>query len=174
MAQLKTKWHMKLTYPVTDFIPFLKDQWLKRQNQNQHERSQGEHPAGARCFSLNRQTTETTQTKPGRHLSAGLCIPDSMDDPWVMLSRLSGLPSPKQQTVLLGERKGSYVFFVNQRSLSPLLCFFNWILFFMRDVKYNKKPVLDTDAVKSVYVEYRFVITRRNNNDDSNNKYDLP
>ena len=27
-AQLKTKQHMKLTYPVTDFIPFLKDQWL--------------------------------------------------------------------------------------------------------------------------------------------------
>ena len=36
------------------------------------------------------------------------------------------------------------------------------------------KTVLDTDAVKSVYVEYRFVITRRNKNDDSNNEYDLP
>ena len=33
---------------------------------------------------------------------------------------------------------------------------------------------LDTDAVKSVYVEYRFVITKRDNNDDSNNEYDLP
>ena len=44
----------------------------------------------------------------------------------------------------------------------------------MRDVKYNKKPVLDTDAVKSVYVEYRFLITRRNNNDYSNNEYELP
>ena len=36
------------------------------------------------------------------------------------------------------------------------------------------KTDLDTDAVKSVYVEYRFVITRSNNNDDSDNKYDLP
>ena len=36
-AQLKTKRHTKLTYPVTDFIPFLKDRWLKRQNQNPHE-----------------------------------------------------------------------------------------------------------------------------------------
>ena len=38
----------------------------------------------------------------------------------------------------------------------------------------QQKMVLDTDAVKSVYVEYRFVITRRNNNYDSNNEYDLP
>ena len=38
----------------------------------------------------------------------------------------------------------------------------------------QQNTVLDTDAVKSVYVEYRFVITRRNNNDDSNNEYDLP
>ena len=38
----------------------------------------------------------------------------------------------------------------------------------------QQKTVLDTDAVKSVYVEYSFVCTRRNNNDNSNNKYDLP
>ena len=68
-AQLKTKQHMNLTYPVTDFITFLKDQQLNRQNQNQDERSQGEHPAGACWFSLNGQTTATTQTKPGRQLS---------------------------------------------------------------------------------------------------------
>ena len=37
----------------------------------------------------------------------------------------------------------------------------------------QQKTVLDTDAVKSVYVEYPFVITRRNNTDDSNNEYDL-
>ena len=128
-AQLKTKQHTKLNYPVTDFITFLKDQWLKRQNQNQHERSQGEHPAGDHCFSSNGQTTATTHTKPGRQSSAGLCIPDSMADLWVKVSRLSGLPLPKQQTVLLGKSKGSYVFYVNQRSLSPLLCFFNWIMF---------------------------------------------
>ena len=66
---------------VTDFIPFLKDQRLKHQNQNQHERSQGEHPAGARWFRSNRKTTATTQTKPGRQLSAGVYIPDSMADP---------------------------------------------------------------------------------------------
>ena len=127
--QLKTKRHTKLTYPVTDFITFLKDQWLKLQNQNQNERSQGEHPAGARWFNSNGQTTATTQTKPGCQLSAGLRIRDSMADPWVKVSRLSGLTSTKQQTVLLGEQIGFYVFFVFQRSLSPLLCVFNWILF---------------------------------------------
>ena len=164
---------MKLTYPVTDFIPFLKDQWLKCQDHNQNKISQGEHPAGACYFSSNRQTTATTHTKTGRQLSAGLCVPDSMANPWVEISRLSGLPSPKQQTVLLGERKGSYVFFVNQRYLSPLLCVFNWILF-LWGVCNLKKTDLDTNAVKSVYIEYHFVITRSNNNDDSNNEYDLP
>ena len=137
-AQLKTKRHTKLTYPVTDFIPFLKDQWLKRQNQNQHKRSQGEHTAGARCFSSNGQTTATTQTKPGCQLSAGLFVPDSMADPWVKVSRLSGLPLPKQQTVLLGERKGSYIFFVNHSSLSPLLCFltgFRFLLYYKSLIK---------------------------------------
>ena len=38
----------------------------------------------------------------------------------------------------------------------------------------TKKTVLDINAVKIVYVEYRFVITRSNNNDDNNNEYDLP
>ena len=90
-----------------------------RQNQNQHEKIQGEHPEGAHCFSSNGQTTATKQTKPGRQLSAGLCIPDSMADPWVKVSILSSLPSPKQQTVLLGKRKGSYVFFVNKRFPCP-------------------------------------------------------
>ena len=70
-----------MTYPVTDFINFLKNQQLKRQNQNQNEIIKGEHPAGARWFSSNGQTTETTQTKPGCQLSAGLFIPDSMADP---------------------------------------------------------------------------------------------
>ena len=59
-AQLKTKGHTKLTYPVTDFIPLLKNQRLKRQNKNQHERIKVEHPAGARWFSSNGQTTATT------------------------------------------------------------------------------------------------------------------
>ena len=80
-AQLKMKRHTKLTYPVTYFIPFLKNQRLKRQNQNQHERSQGEQPAGACSFSSNRQTTATTQIKLGCQYSAGLSIPDSMTDP---------------------------------------------------------------------------------------------
>ena len=158
---------------VTDFIPFLKNKRCKHQNQNQHKRIQGEHPAGARWFSSNGQTTETTQTNPGRQFSARLCIPDSMADPWVKVSRLSGLPSPKQQTVLLSKRKGCYGFFFFQRSLSPLFCVFNWILF-LWGICNTTKTVLDTNAVKSVYVEYRFVITRRNNNHDSNNKYDLP
>ena len=172
-AQLNTKRHTKLTYPVTDFIPFLKDRWLKCQNQNPHERSQGEHPAGARYFSSNRQTTLTTQTKPGRQSSAGLCTPVSMADPWFKVSRLSGLPSPKQQTVLLGKRKGSYVFFVFQRSLSPLLCFLTGFCFYEGFV-IQQKHYLDTNSVKIVYVEYHFVITRSNNNDDRNNEYDLP
>ena len=38
----------------------------------------------------------------------------------------------------------------------------------------QQKTDLDTNAVKSVYVEYHFVITRRNNNDDSNKEYELP
>ena len=79
-AQLKTKRHKTFTDPVTDFITFLKNQRLKRQNQNQHERSQGEHPAGACWFSSNGQTTATTKTKPGCQLSSILCILDSMAD----------------------------------------------------------------------------------------------
>ena len=148
-AQLKTKRHTKLTYLVTNLIPLLKNLRLKRPNQNQllslflswrnnnekrqnqiqHKRIQGEHPAGAHCFRSNGQTIATTHTKPGSQLSARLCIPDSMADPWVKVIRLSGMPSPKQQTVLLGERKGFFVFLVFRRSLSPLLCIFNWIMF---------------------------------------------
>ena len=33
------------------------------------------------CFGSNGKTAATTQTKPGRQLSAGLCVPDSMADP---------------------------------------------------------------------------------------------
>ena len=127
-AQVKTKRDKKFTYPVTDLILFLKYQWLKRQNQNQHKIIQGEHPASARCFSSNEQTTATTHTKPGRQFSVGLCIPDIIADPWVKVSRLSGLPSPKQQTVILGKRKGFFVFFVNKRFPCPLLASLgNWI-----------------------------------------------
>ena len=97
-----------------------------RQNQNQHDISQGKHPAGARCFSSNGQTAATTQTNLDRQFSAGLA-PDSMVDPWVKVSRLSGLPSPKQQTVLLGECKVHYIFFVNKCFLCPLLASLgNW------------------------------------------------
>ena len=92
---------------VTVFIPFLKNQRLKRQNQNQHERSQGEHPEGDRWFSSNGQTTATTQTNPGRQLSAGLCIPDSMADPWFKVSRLSGLPSWNSKRSFWLNAKGS-------------------------------------------------------------------
>ena len=63
---------MNLTYPVTDFSPLLKDQRLKHQNQNHHDRNHGKHLSGAQCFSSNGQTAATTQTKPGRQLSAGL------------------------------------------------------------------------------------------------------
>ena len=59
------------TYPVTDFIPFLKNQRLKHQNQIQHKRIQDEHPAGARWFSSNGQTTATKI--PSRVAS---CLPD--------------------------------------------------------------------------------------------------
>ena len=100
----------------------------KRQNQIQHKRIQGEHPAGSRWFSSNGQTNATTQTKPGLQLSARLCIPDSMDNPWVKVSRLSGTPLPKQQTVLLDERKWFFVFIVNKRFPCPLLASLsNWI-----------------------------------------------
>ena len=100
----------------------------KCQNQNQHERIQGEHTASARCLSSNWQTTVTTQTKPGRQLSAGLFIQDSMADPWFKVSRLIGMPSTKQQKVLLGEHKGFFVFLVFRRSSYPLLSVFNLIL----------------------------------------------
>ena len=53
-------------YPLFSFLSCL------RQNQNQHDRSKGEHPAGARFFSSNEQTTATTHTNPGRQFSAGL------------------------------------------------------------------------------------------------------
>ena len=117
-----------LTLLLTLFLSWIIND-EKRQNQIQHEIIQSKHPAGAFCFISNGQTTATTHTKLGRQLSAGLCIPDSMADPWVKVSRLSGLLSPKQQTVLLGECKGFFVFFVFQRSLSPLLCVFNCIMF---------------------------------------------
>ena len=45
---------------------------------------------------------------------------------------------------------------------------------FLRGICNTTKTVLDTNAVKSVYVEYHFVITKSNNNDNSNNEYDLP
>ena len=44
----------------------------KHQNWIQHERIQGEHPAGAHCLISNGKTTATAQTKPVRQLSAGL------------------------------------------------------------------------------------------------------
>ena len=53
------------------------------------------------------------------------------------------------------------------------MCFLTGICFYEGFV-IQQKTVLDTDAVQNVYVEYRFVITRSNNNDDSNNEYDLP
>ena len=55
-------------------------------------------------------------------------VPDSMADPWIKVSRLSWMPSTKQQTVLLDEHKGSFIFLVFQHSSSPLLYVFNLIL----------------------------------------------
>ena len=54
-------------------------------------------------------------------------LPDSMADTWIKVSRLSLIPSPKQQTVLLDEQKGLFVFvfLVFRRSSSPLLCIFD-------------------------------------------------
>ena len=50
-----------------------------------------------------------------------------MADTGDKVSRLSSLPSPKQQTVLLGERKVSYAFFVKKRLPFPLLASLgNW------------------------------------------------
>ena len=48
----------------------------------------------------------------------------------------------------------------------PGFCFYEGFVIQKRD--------LDTNAVKSVYVEYCFVITRSNNNDNSDNEYDFP
>ena len=63
-------------------------------------------------------------------------------------------------------------------SSSNVLCLFFCVfltgLCFYEGFVKQQKTVLDTDAVKSVYVEDRFVITRSNNNDDSSNEYELP
>ena len=58
--------------------------------------------------------------------------------------------------------------------LCLLFCVFLTGLCFYEGFVIQQKKDLDTNAVKSVHVEYRFVITRSNNNDDSNNEYDLP
>ena len=58
--------------------------------------------------------------------------------------------------------------------LCLLFCVFLPGFCFYEGFVIQQKTVLDTDAVKSVYVQYRFLITKRNNNDDSNNEYDLP
>ena len=55
-------------------------------------------------------------------------LPDSMAYTWIKVNRLSWMPSPKQQTVLLDEHKGLFVFLIFQRSSSPLLCIFDLIL----------------------------------------------
>ena len=58
--------------------------------------------------------------------------------------------------------------------LRLLFCVLSTGFCFYEGFVIQQKTVLDTNAVKSVYVEYRFVITRRNNNEHSNNEYDLP
>ena len=58
--------------------------------------------------------------------------------------------------------------------LCLLFCVFLTVFCFYETFVIQQKANLDTDAVKSVYVEYRFVISKINNNDDSNNEYELP
>ena len=54
-------------------------------------------------------------------------VPDSMADTWIKASILSWMTLPKQQTVLLDEHKGLFVFFVNKRFPCPLLASLgNW------------------------------------------------
>ena len=62
----------------------------------------------------------------------------------------------------------------SSRVLCLLFCVFLARFCFYEGFLIQKNKDLDTNAVKSVYVEYSFVITRSNNNDDSNNEYDLP
>ena len=53
-------------------------------------------------------------------------LPDSMANTGNKVNRLSWIPSPKQQTVLLDEQKGLFSFLlVFRRSSSPLLCIFD-------------------------------------------------
>ena len=131
---------------VTDFIPFLKNQWLKRQNQNQLLTlflSWRINNSNARIRISTKEVKVNTQQvlavsdltgkplrlhRPSRFASCLLdWVPDSMADPWIKVSRLSGLPSPKQQTVLLVEREFSYGFFVKKRLPCPLLASLgNW------------------------------------------------
>ena len=93
-------------------------------------------------------------------------IPDSRLAGWVVYPRQNSKRS----------------FWVNEKAptsssstivLCLLFCVFKTGFCFYEIFVIQQKTVLDTDAVKSVYVEYCYVITRRNNNDDSKNKYDL-
>ena len=79
-------------------------------------------------------------------------LPDSMADTGNKVSRLSWMPSPKQQAVILDEQKGLFSFFLVFRHFSsPLLCIFDLNMILWGICK--GKTALDTNAVKSVYVE---------------------
>ena len=97
-----------------------------RQNQNQHDRSHREYPAGARCSSSNGQTDATTQTKPGHQLPDGLGTVQygrSLNQGY----QIERFTLYKTAHGPFGRMRRSYGFFVNQLLLCPLLAFLgNW------------------------------------------------
>ena len=87
-------------------------------------------------FEVNTQQVLAASAQTGKqlrlHIPSGFTslmpdwLPDSMAATGNKVSILSWMPSPKQQTILLDEQKGLFLFFlVFWRSLSPLLCIFD-------------------------------------------------
>ena len=192
-AQLNTKRHTKLIYPVTGLIPFLNNQWLKSQNQNQLLTlflSWRINDSNARIrISTKEFKVNTWQVLAGSALTGKLLrlhrpsqvasclpafvyrtvwlIPESRLADWVVY------PRQNSELSFWANAKGS-TSSSSSNVLCRLFCVFLTGFCFYEGFVIQQKTVLDTNAVKCVYVEYLFIITMRNNIDDSNNKYDLP
>ena len=194
-VQLKTKLHTKFTYPVTDLIPFLKNTRLKRRNQNQlltlflswrinDANTRIRISISTKEFKVNTQQLLAGSALTGKPLQlhrprrVASCLPKFVyRTVWLIPeSKLAGW-------VVYPRRNSKRSFWANTNgstssSSSNVLCVLYCVCLtgfcFYGGFAIQQKMDLDTDALKSVYVEYRFVITRRNNNYDSNNEYDLP
>ena len=101
------------------------------------------------------------------------CMPDFVyRTVWLIPeSRLAGwvvYPHQNSKRSFWANAKGSFSS-SSSNVLCLLFCVFSTGFCFYEGFVIQQKTVLDTDALESVYVEYCFVITRSNNNDDRNN-----